>query len=75
MHSTIPSAEEVCAALAPMTTAQLTALAKLSGVAITTLINIRAGHAGDPDVGTKDPRIGTVHKFWPHVRAVADADA
>lgn len=63
MNDTIPSAEQVRAALAPLTLKQLDALAALSGVPAPTIYKIRIGQ-------TENPGIDTVGKFMPHVRSV-----
>lgn len=66
MNDTIPSAEQVRAALAPLTLRQLDALAALSGVPAPTIYKIRIGQ-------TENPGIDTVGKFMPHVRSVLAA--
>jgi hypothetical protein len=60
----VPTQEQVCAALRPLTVAQLQALAGLSGVSFHTLLKIRDG-------ATDNPRVGTVSQFWPHLPSVA----
>ncbi len=52
--------------LRPMTGRQLDALARMSGVPVTTLIKIRNGQ-------TRDPRIDTVREFWPLVGEIEHA--
>lgn len=63
MNAPIPSAEQVRAALAPLTLKQLDALAALSGVPAPTIYKIRIGQ-------TENPGIETVGKFMPHIAAV-----
>ncbi len=64
MDVTIPSPEEVAAALAPLGHAQMQELARLSGVPFTTLWKIKTRT-------TKDPGVSTVRDLWPHVEAAA----
>jgi hypothetical protein len=64
MDHTVPTAADVSSALKLMTTAQLQQLAELSGVPFHTLLKIRGGE-------TKNPRVDSVAKFWPHLGAVA----
>lgn len=68
MEQTVPTAADVSSALEPMTTAQLQRLATLSGVPFHTLLKIRDGE-------TKNPRVDSVAKFWPHLAAVAQQAA
>lgn len=68
MEQTVPTAADVSSALEPMTTAQLQRLAELSGVPFHTLLKIRGGE-------TKNPRVDSVAKFWPHVEAVSQQGA
>lgn len=67
MHSTIPAAADVQAALMRLGHAQMHELSKLSGVPFTTLWKVRAGD-------TANPGIETVRKFMPHL-ASAEAGA
>jgi hypothetical protein len=60
MQPPIPSAEEIRAALAPLTLKQLDYLADLSGVPVTTIYKIKLAE-------TANPGIETVRKFLPHV--------
>lgn len=60
MDQPIPSAEELRAALAPLTLKQLDRLAELSGVPATTLYKIKRGE-------TTNPGIDTARKFMPHI--------
>jgi predicted transcriptional regulator len=62
----IPSAAEFRAKLAPLTLAQLEALAKRCGVPFTTLVKIRNGQTGNP-------RLDTVRMVWPLVAKPAKA--
>lgn len=68
MDQTVPTAADVSSALEPMTTAQLQRLAELSGVPFHTLLKIRGGE-------TKNPRVDSVAKFWPHLGAVTQTAA
>lgn len=61
MNSTIPSAEAVRAALAPLSLKQLEKLAELSGVPFTTIYKVKRGE-------TKNPGIETLRQFMPHVQ-------
>jgi hypothetical protein len=63
MSQTIPSAEQVVAALQQLSVRQLQRLADVSGVPVHTLLKIRIGDKAKG--GTADPRIGTVSQFWP----------
>lgn len=65
MDSNIPSPEDVRAALNGLNYCQVQRLSELSGVPFTTLWNMRGKADGDP-------RISTVHKFYPHVAAVRE---
>lgn len=60
MSPLLLSPEQVRAQLAPLTHAQLQALAKASGVPFTTLWKVRSGV-------TKNPGIETVGKFLPYI--------
>ena len=64
MQPLIPSAEEIRAALAPLTLKQLDYLADLSGVPVTTIYKIKLAE-------TANPGIETVRKFLPHVARAA----
>lgn len=64
----IPSAEDVRAALAPLSLKQLDRLAALSGVAATTIYKVKRGE-------TENPGIETVRRFMRHLAQVRDADA
>lgn len=64
MQNLIPSAEDVRAALAPLTLKQLERLAELSGVPSTTIYKIKRGE-------TQNPGIETLRQFLPHVAAAA----
>jgi predicted transcriptional regulator len=68
MNDTIPSAEQVRAALAPLTLKQVDALAALSGVPAPTIYKIRIGQ-------TENPGIDTVGKFMRHIETVRSAPA
>lgn len=68
MNQTVPTAADVSSALEPMTTAQLQRLAELSGVPFHTLLKIRQKE-------TKNPRVNSVAKFWPHVGTVTQQAA
>lgn len=60
MDANIPTTEEIVIALGPLGYAQMQELARLSGVAFTTLWKIKIGE-------TKDPGVGKVRRFWPYV--------
>lgn len=60
MNSPIPSGADLSRLLAPLSNAQLVALAHHSGVPFTTLWKIRAAE-------TSSPGIETVRKFYPLV--------
>ncbi len=62
MDAHIPTAEEVSAALAPLSYAQMQELARLSKQALTTLWKIKTGE-------TKDPGLSKVRAIWPHIEA------
>lgn len=64
MQTSIPSAEDVQAALATLTLKQLDRLAELSGVPASTIYKIKLAN-------TTNPGIETVRKFMPHVAAAA----
>lgn len=68
MDITVPTADELRAALSPLSNAQLQELASLSGVPFHTLRKVRSGE-------TVDPGISTVAKFLPHIEAVKAARA
>ena len=56
----VPSAEEVRAALAPLSLRQLERLSELSGVPATTIYKVKRGE-------TENPGIETVRKFAPFI--------
>lgn len=60
MDKHIPSAEEVRAALAPLSLKQLDKLAELSGVPVTTIYKVKRGE-------TENPGIETVRRFAPFI--------
>jgi predicted transcriptional regulator len=62
MSTNTPSAQEVRDQLQPFRLRHLAKLAELSGVPPTTLYKIKRGI-------TESPRIETVRKFMPHIRA------
>jgi len=62
----IPSATEVHRKLAPLDTAALRRLSELSGVPLSTLQKLRAGH---PSGSARKTGIDTVRMFWPHIAA------
>jgi hypothetical protein len=64
MNITVPSPEEIRAALAPLATSQLQRLAELSGVPFHTLRKVASGE-------TASPGIATVRAFAPHIGAAA----
>jgi len=66
MKSSMPTVDEVKAALAALSHAQIQELAVLSGVPFMTLWNVRKGT-------TENPGLKTVNKFLPFVDRVADA--
>lgn len=66
METNIPSAQEVRKRLAKLTRAELTVLAKKTGVPFTTLQKIQRGE-------TEDPRIETVRSVWPELIHAASA--
>lgn len=57
---TLPSAEQVRAALSPLTMKQLERLEELSGVPATTIYKIKRGE-------TENPGIETLRRFLPHI--------
>ena len=59
MDQTVPTAADVIGP-EPMTTAQLQRLAELSGCRFIRTLKIRQKE-------TKNPRVNSVAKFWPHV--------
>lgn len=61
-EETVPSAEEVRAALAHLTMKQIDRLAEISGVPPTTIYKIKRGE-------TKNPGVETLRQFMPHVDA------
>jgi hypothetical protein len=65
MELTIPTSDEVRAALAPLTPAQMQRLSELSGVPFHTLRKVRTGETGSPG-------IETVRSFAPHIKAVIE---
>jgi predicted transcriptional regulator len=62
MSISSPSAEQVRAALQPLTLKQIDRLAELSGVPATTIYKIQRAE-------TKNPGVDTVRKFLPHIGA------
>ena len=60
MDQPIPSAEDIRAALAPLSMKQLDELERLSGVPATTIYKIKRGETGNPG-------IETLGKFMPFV--------
>jgi len=60
METTIPSAESVRVALAPLTLKQLERLAELSTVPVSTIYKIKLGT-------TVNPGVETVRLFLPHI--------
>lgn len=68
MKSSIPTPEQVRAALAKLGHAQLQELSARSGVPFNTLWNVRKGT-------TTNPGLGTVNKFFPLIGEVARARA
>ena len=64
MNTPLLSAEQVQAALAPLSLKQVDRLAELSGVPATTIYKIKRGE-------TENPGIETVRKFLPHIEAAA----
>ena len=60
MSKPFPSPDEVRQALEPLSVAGLQELASASRIPFHTLLKIRDGT-------TKNPRLGTVRQFWPHV--------
>lgn len=60
MFDSIPSADDVRAALAPLSLKQLDRLAALSGVAATTIYKVKRGE-------TENPGIETVRKFMRYI--------
>lgn len=59
--NSVPSADEVRAALELLTLRQLNLLATLSGVPFTTIYKVKRGE-------TSNPGIETVRKFLPHIK-------
>jgi predicted transcriptional regulator len=68
MEQPLLSAEQVQAALAPLTLKQMDRLAELSGVPATTIYKIKRGE-------TANPGIETVRKFMPFVEEASRAPA
>jgi hypothetical protein len=66
MKLTVPSPDEVRAALSPLKVSQLQRLAKLSGVPFHTLRKVASGE-------TTSPGIATVRAFAPHIKAALRA--
>lgn len=66
MNTTIPSAAEIAAQLAPLKASQIQRLAELSGVPFHTLLKIKSGETGNP-------RIDTVRQFAPFISESATA--
>jgi transcriptional regulator with XRE-family HTH domain len=66
MNLTVPSPEEVRAALASLAPSQLQRLAKLSGVPFHTLRKVQSGE-------TKSPGIETVRAFARFIKAASKA--
>jgi len=62
MNDTIPSTEEVRAALAPLTLKQLDRLALLSGVPATTIYKVKLGETTNPGIETVRKFIGFIHE-------------
>lgn len=62
----MPTAEEVRAALKPLTQKQLDRLGELSGVAVPTIAKIKYGQ-------TENPGVDTVGRFWPFISAAQAA--
>lgn len=60
MDMNLPSAEQVRAALSPLTMKQLERLEELSGVPATTIYKIKRGE-------TENPGIETLRRFLPHI--------
>lgn len=67
MNHPLMSAEQVQAALAPLSLKQVDRLAELSGVPATTIYKIKRGE-------TENPGIETVRKFLPHIEAAATTE-
>lgn len=67
MELLIPGADQVRAALAPLTLRQLDVLAAMSGVPATTIYKIKRGE-------TQNPGIETLRAFVPHISAAAKAE-
>lgn len=65
MEPSLISAEDVRAALAPLTLRQLDKLSAMSGVPAPTIYKIKLGD-------TANPGIETVRKFLPHIEACLD---
>lgn len=68
MSNSIPSAEEIRAALSPLSLKQLARLAQLSGVPFTTIYKVKRGE-------TSNPGLETVRQFMPFVRQVREKPA
>jgi len=68
MELTLPSAEQVRAALSPLTMKQLERLEELSGVPATTIYKIKRGE-------TENPGVETLRRFLPHIATVVDQPA
>lgn len=64
MNETIPTAAEIRERMSSLSYTQVTELARLSGVPLTTLWKVRNGE-------TDNPRIDTVAQFLPHLEAAA----
>lgn len=68
MELTLPSVEQVRAALSPLTMKQLERLEELSGVPATTIYKIKRGE-------TENPGVETLRRFLPHIAAVVEHPA
>jgi len=68
MNASIPSAEQVRAALRRVAPSELAELAASTGVPLPTLVKVRNGQ-------TSNPRIETVRAVWPRLCAMADCGA
>lgn len=69
MEHPLPSAEDIRAALAPLSMKQLEALERLSGVPATTIYKIKRGETGNPGIET----IGKFMPFVPILLAATEA--
>ena len=66
MNSHVPSTKEVMELLAPLDHGALRQRAMFSGVSFTVIYQIKTDRS-------RNPRLETVHKLWPHLLAASRA--